>query len=150
MTPNPFCFELNAALILIYEEVEKMGKTGSWANKLSAFIANLPYFSFVDIYNRQQRATLRTSRVSMHGGGNGGQTTEAEEAEADTWLHVLVEQGNNTVMWKVPRDRVVESFDELKYNLLGEYTCNVECMQSSTHFHATALVRPCKHGQSDH
>lgn len=125
---------------MIYEEVERMRKTGSWAEKLSAFIANLPYFSFVDMYNRRQQT----------GGGNGSQTTEAEEAEEHTWLHVLVEKGNNTVMWKVPRDRVVESFDELKYNLLGEYTCNVECMQSSTHFHATALVRPCKHGQSDH
>ena len=87
-----------------------MRKTGSWAEKLSAFIANLPYFSFVDMYNRRQQT----------GGGNGSQTTEAEEAEEHTWLHVLVEKGNNTVMWKVPRDRIVENFDELKYSLLGK------------------------------
>lgn len=33
----------HAALVLIYEEVERMGRTDSWISKLSAFIANLPY-----------------------------------------------------------------------------------------------------------
>jgi len=84
----------HAALILIYEEVRAMSATGSWMQKISAFIAGFPYFSI-------------------------GRDGDYESEDDNTWLHVLVEQGGNTVMWKVPRDHVIENFEMIKNDLIG-------------------------------
>ncbi len=118
----------HAALILIYEEVERMSQSSSFLSlsRLSAFIAKLPYFSFK---SAASSGNLDDDRVRNWLAGRGSASTEPindtdrELAKQDqgqnTWLHVLVEQGNNSVLWKVPRDRVLENFDELRHNLVG-------------------------------
>jgi hypothetical protein len=112
----------HAALILIFEETDQWAEQGNWLKVISAFIASFPYYSFARI-GRWIKRRWTSCSVGAPDSPDAEVTNLAntwlEKETANAWLHVLVEQGGNTVMWKQPRDRVLENFNTLKHHLIG-------------------------------